>query len=160
MDYGQLNKKTLNHPRSIPSAESPLEKIASCRYKTKMDKNNWFWLLDLKQKPQVLLAFIYPQGRVLKWKVMPFGVANAAAFFKELMSKTLSIPRCRPVVQEIISRGSRMEAFVNDVCMEIKKVPTRTGPRCAPSACNPCSFTPDQRLHSSISRVQIQKYRK
>ena len=36
---------------------------------------------------------------------------------------------------------------------EIKKVPTRTSPRCAPSACNPCRFAPDQRLHCSKSKV-------
>ena len=35
MDYGELNKKTLNHSGSIPNRESTLEKIASCRYKTK-----------------------------------------------------------------------------------------------------------------------------
>ena len=35
----------------------------------------------------------------------------------------------------------------------VNKVPTRTGPRCAPSACNPCRFAPDQRLHCSNSKV-------
>ena len=35
----------------------------------------------------------------------------------------------------------------------VKKVPTRTGPPCAPSACNPCRFAPDQRLHCSKSKV-------
>ena len=35
----------------------------------------------------------------------------------------------------------------------LKKVPTRTGPRCTPSACNPCRFAPDQRLHCSKSKV-------
>ena len=35
----------------------------------------------------------------------------------------------------------------------VKKVPTRTGPCCAPSACYPCRFAPDQRLHLSESRV-------
>ena len=35
----------------------------------------------------------------------------------------------------------------------VKKVPTRTGPCCAPSAGNPCRFAPDQRLHLSESRV-------
>ena len=33
MDYGELNKKTLNHSGSIPNMESTLEKIASCRYR-------------------------------------------------------------------------------------------------------------------------------
>ena len=40
VDYGELNQKTLNHSGSIPSLESILEKIASCRYKTKMDKRS------------------------------------------------------------------------------------------------------------------------
>ena len=39
----------------------------------------------------------------------------------------------------------------------LKKVPTRTGPRCAPSACNPCRFAPDQRLHCSQSKVPSPK---
>ena len=43
LDYGELNKKTLNHSGSIPNMESTLEKIASCRYKTKMDKRSRFW---------------------------------------------------------------------------------------------------------------------
>ena len=38
VNYGELNKKMLNHSGSIPNMELTLEKIASCRYKTKMDK--------------------------------------------------------------------------------------------------------------------------
>ena len=81
VDYADLNKKTLNHSGSIPNMESTLEKIASCRYKTKMDKRSGFWQVDLTPKAQELLAFITSQGRVFKWKVMPFGVANAPAPF-------------------------------------------------------------------------------
>ena len=40
VDYGELNKKTLNHSGSIPNMESTLEKIASCRHKTTMDKRS------------------------------------------------------------------------------------------------------------------------
>ena len=36
--YGELNKKMLNHSGSIRNMESTLENIASCCYKTKMDK--------------------------------------------------------------------------------------------------------------------------
>ena len=42
VDYGELNKKPLNHSGSIPNMEFTLEKIASCRYKTKMDKRSGF----------------------------------------------------------------------------------------------------------------------
>ena len=106
VDYGELNKKTLNNSGSIPSMESTLEKIASCRYKTKINKRSGFCQVDLTPNAQELLAFITPQGRVFKWKVMPFGVANAPALFQELMNKILSILRRRPKVQELISRGA------------------------------------------------------
>ena len=117
VDYGELNKKTLNHSGSIPNLESTLEKIASCRYKTKMDKGSGLWQVDLTPNAQELLAFIGPQGRVFKWKVIPFGLANARTLFQELMNQILSILRRRPVVQELISRGFQMEAHIDDVCL-------------------------------------------
>ena len=117
VDYGELNKKMLNHSGSIPNMESTLEKIASCRYKTKMDKRSGFWQVDLTPNAQELLAFITPQGRVFNWKVMPFGVANAPALFQELMNKILSILRRRPKVQELIYGGAQMEAHIDDVCL-------------------------------------------
>ena len=111
------DKKTLNHSGSIPNVEWTLEKIVSCRYKTKMDKGSGFWQVDLTPNAQELLAFITPQGRGFNSKVMPFGVANAPALFHELMNKILSILHCRPVVQELMSRGAQMEAHIEDVCL-------------------------------------------
>ena len=93
VNYGELNKKTLNHSGPIPNMESTLEKTASCLYKTKMDRRSGFWQVDLTSNAEELLAFITPQGRVFKWKVMPFDVANAPALFQELMNKILSILR-------------------------------------------------------------------
>ena len=81
VDYGEVNKKTQNHSGSIPNMINTLERIAKCRYKTKMDKRSGFWQADLTAAAQELLAFITPKGRVLEWKVMPFGVANAPALF-------------------------------------------------------------------------------
>ena len=73
--------------------------------------------MDLTAAAQELLAFITPKGRVFKWKVMPFGVANAPALFQELMNKILYILRRRPLVQELISRGAEMEAHIDDVSL-------------------------------------------
>ena len=47
VDYGEVNKKTKNHSGSIPNMENSLERIAKCRYKTKMDKRSGFWQVDL-----------------------------------------------------------------------------------------------------------------
>ena len=117
VDYGELNKKTLNHSGSTANLESTLQKISSCRYKTKMDKRSGFWQVDLTPNAKEVLAFITPQGRVFKWKVMPFGVAKAPALFQELMNKIPSVLRRRPVVQELISRGAQMGAHIDDVCL-------------------------------------------
>ena len=97
--------------------ENTLERIAKCRYKTKMDKHSGFWQVDPAAAAQELLAFITPKGPVFKWKVMPFGVANAPALFQELMNKVLYILRRRPLVQELISRGAEMEAHIDDVSL-------------------------------------------
>ena len=71
--------------------------------------------MDLMPNAQELLALITPP--LFKWKVMPFGMANAPALFQELMNKILSILRRRPVVQELISRGAQMGAHIDDVCL-------------------------------------------
>ena len=97
--------------------ENTLERIAKCRYKTKMEKRSGFWQVDLTAAAQELLAFITPKGRVFKWKVMPFGVANASALFQELMNKILYLLRRRPLVQKLISRGAEMEAHIDDVSL-------------------------------------------
>ena len=117
VDYGEVNKKTQNHSGSIPNMENTLERITKCRYKTKMDKRSGFWQVDLTAAAQELLAFITPKGRVFKWKLMPFGVANAPALFQELMNKNLYILRRRPLVHELISRGAEMEAHIDDVSL-------------------------------------------
>ena len=54
---------------------------------------------------------------MFKWKVVPFGVANAPALFQQLMNKILSILCQRRAVQELISRGAQMEAHFEDVCL-------------------------------------------
>ena len=97
--------------------ENTLERIAKCRYKTKMDKRSGFWQVDVTAAAQELLAFVTPKGRVFKWKVIAFGVANAPAFFQGLMNKILYILRRRPLVQELISRGAEMEAHIDDVSL-------------------------------------------
>ena len=98
VDYGEVSKKTQNHSGSISNMENTLERIAKCRYKPKMDNRSGFWQVDLTAPAKELLAFITPKGRVFKWKVMLFGVANAPALFQELMNKILYILRRRPLV--------------------------------------------------------------
>ena len=97
--------------------ENTLERIANCRLKTKVEKRSGFPQVDLTREAQELLAFVMPIGRVSRWKVMPFGVANAPALFQELMHKILNILRCRPLFQELVPCGAATEAHMDDVSL-------------------------------------------
>ena len=108
VDYGEFIKKTINHSGSIPNMENTLERIAKCRYKTIMDKRSGFWQVDLTAAAQELLTFMTRKGRVFKWKIMLFGVANAPAPIQELMNKVLYILRRTTLVEELISRGAEI----------------------------------------------------
>jgi hypothetical protein len=82
-----------------------------------MDMRTGFRQVKLSEKARDLLAFVTPRGRVFRWKVMPFGVANAPAVFQELISKILALVRARPKVQALISRGAELEAHIDDVLL-------------------------------------------
>ena len=97
--------------------ENTLERIAKCPFKTKMDKGTGFWQVDPTSTAQELLAFVTPNGRVFRWKVMPFGVTNAPALLQELINKILYILRHRPLGQELVSRGAGMEAHIDDASL-------------------------------------------
>ena len=117
VDYREVNKKTQNHSGSIPNMENTLERITKRGFKTKMDKRTSFWQVDLPRAAQELLPFVTPNGRVFRWKVMPFGVANAPALFQELMNEILYILRHRPLVQELVFRGAEMDQRIDDASL-------------------------------------------
>ena len=81
------------------------DRNARCRFKTKSNKRSCFWQVDLTQSAEEQLTFVTPKERVLRWKVMPFGVANAPALFQEPMNNILYFRRRRPLVQELVSPG-------------------------------------------------------
>ena len=80
-------------------------------------QTQWFLAGRPNRRSSGTVGFITPKGRVFKWKVMPFGVANAPALFQALMNKILYMLRRRPLGQEFISRGAEMEAHIDDVSL-------------------------------------------
>ena len=56
-----------------------------------MDKRSGFSQIDLTERAQDLTAFIALNGQVYKWRVMPFGIANAPALFQELMNQVIAL---------------------------------------------------------------------
>ena len=70
VNYKKVNQKKKLHSGSLPLMENTVETAAGCRYETEMDKRSGFWQIDLTEPAQDLTAFIAPDGRVYKWRVM------------------------------------------------------------------------------------------
>ena len=58
---------------------------------------------------------IAPNGQGFGWNVMPFGLANAPATFQELMNHIIAIMKRRPKVQQLLTKGAVIEAYIDDV---------------------------------------------
>ena len=82
VDDGELNKKVLNHSGSSPNMESTLEEIASCRYKTKMDKRNGFSHVDISPTPRNYLPSSPLRGGSSSGRSCPLAWPTHPPFFK------------------------------------------------------------------------------
>ena len=91
VDYRKLNKIIKLHAGSLPVMGNTIMNAASCKFKSKMWKRSGFWQVSLTERAKELMAFRTPNRRVFRWLVMPFGIANAPALFRELMNQVLTI---------------------------------------------------------------------
>ena len=117
VDYRQLHKIIKLHAGSLPVMENTIEKAASCKFKSKMDKRSGFWQVDLMERVQELMAFRTPNRSLFRWLVMPFGIANAPALFQELMNQVLTILKQRPAVQKLLEPEAVAEAHIDDLLL-------------------------------------------
>ena len=122
VDYKKFNKKIKLHSGSLPLMENTVETAAGCRYENRMDKRSGFWQIDLTKRAQELRAFIAPDGRVYTLRVMPFGIANAPAFFQELMNQVIALCKQRLAIQELLQRGAVLEAQIEDVILQTNTI--------------------------------------
>ena len=116
-DYRKLNQRTVPHAGFLPDLEETVERIAATKFKSKMDMRSGFWQVTLSEKAKELSAFVIPNGRVFRWKIMPFGLANAPGIFQELMMQAIARMRRRPEVRSLLEKGSVVAAFFDDVCI-------------------------------------------
>lgn len=114
-DYRKLNQRTIPHAGYLPDLESTVEQLAALKVKSKMDMRSGFWQVTLSKRAQELSSFVIPNGRVFKWKIMPFGLSNAPGVFQELMMKALDNLKKRAPARALLSKGCVVNAFFDDV---------------------------------------------
>ena len=117
VDYSRLNEIVDPDVNSLPNLESQIEGFAAKKYKSKLDMRQGFWQVRLTDNAKEMTAMILPDGRVVRWVVMPFGINNAPAVFQELMRRILGKMKESQDWKKLIAEEGDVwvEAYVDDV---------------------------------------------
>jgi len=82
VDYRPLNSVTVTDRYPIPNMQDQLKNFRTAKYFTALDLASGYWQVKMHPDDQVKTAFITPSG-LYEFKVMPFGLKNAPATFKD-----------------------------------------------------------------------------
>ena len=84
IDFRKLNKVSVFDAEPMPDPEEIFAKIGQSKYFTKVDLCKGYWQIPIRDEDKDLTSFVTPDG-LFRFKVMPFGLSNAAATFNRMM---------------------------------------------------------------------------
>ena len=87
-DFRKLNKVTVFDAEPMPDPEEIFAKIGQSKFFTKVDLCKGYWQIPMRDEDKDLTSFVTPDG-LFRFKVMPFGLSNAAATFNRMMRMLL-----------------------------------------------------------------------
>ncbi|XP_072048962.1 LOW QUALITY PROTEIN: uncharacterized protein [Amphiura filiformis] len=83
-DMRLVNQKTIFDAELIPDQEETFAKLAKDHYFTKIDLSKGYWQIPMAKDSKPITSFITHDG-TYQFKMMPFGLVNAAATFSRIM---------------------------------------------------------------------------
>ena len=89
MDYRALNRLTVKNRYPLPLISEALDRLVGAKIYTKLDIRSAYNLIRIREGDEWKTAFRTRYGH-FKYKVLPFGLANAPATFQEYINKVLS----------------------------------------------------------------------
>ncbi len=101
-DYRRVNAVTVPDCFTIPRMEDCVDSVGSARFVSKLDLLKGYWQVTLTPRASEISAFVTPD-RFLQYKVMAFGLRNAAATFQRLVNLVLAeVPNCNAYLDDLV----------------------------------------------------------
>lgn len=101
-DYRRVNAVTVPDCFPMPRMEDCVDSVGSARFVSKLDLLKGYWQVPLTPRASEISAFVTPDC-FLQYKVMAFGLRNAAATFQRLVNLVLAdIPNCNAYLDDVV----------------------------------------------------------
>ena len=124
IDYRALNKVTRKFTWPIPKVEDIFSKLNGATYFTTLDLHAGYHHIPLDKSSIPKTAFNSPFGKYEYIKV-PFGLAQALAYFQELMTGILKdFPFAMAYLDDIIIFSKMPQEHISYICMVFEKLRT------------------------------------
>lgn len=89
LDARKVNAVTKKMAYPLPHVDGLLSRLANTRFISSIDLKDAFWQIPLEINSREKTAFVVPGRGLYQFKVMPFGLCNAAQRLCQLMDKVI-----------------------------------------------------------------------
>ena len=115
IDYRKLNSFTKKDAHPLPRIEDIFDTLSGSKFFTTLDLAMGYHQVEVRFEDREKTAFNTPYG-LFQYNVMPFGLANAPATFRRLMTIIFSgmlYSTCLAYLDDIIIFGATFEEHLN-----------------------------------------------
>lgn len=131
LDSRMLNSKTVKDSYPLPYITRILSQLSETKYISTLDLKDAFWQIPLEESSKEKTAFTIPSRGLWQFKVMPFGLHNAAQTQSRLMDQVMGYdlePNVHYYIDDLIITSTTFEKHIElleEVSKRLKKAKLR-----------------------------------
>lgn len=131
LDSRVLNSKTVKDSYPLPYISRILSQLSESKYISTLDLKDAFWQIPLEESSKEKTAFTVPSRGLWQFKVMPFGLHNAAQTQSRLMDEVMGYdlePNVHYYIDDLIITSSTFEKhmeLLEEVARRLEKANLR-----------------------------------
>ena len=137
IDYRKLNEVTQKDSYPLPRIDDSLDALRGSQWFSCLDLASGYWQVTMDSKDKEKTAFVTTHG-FYQFKVMPFGLCNAAATFERLMENVLAglnFEICLLYIDDIIVYSKDFHSHVNHLDAVLQRL-QEAGLKVSPKKCD------------------------